>query len=183
MTASESDSQTSSPPRGIATSRFGRAAVRLQVALQHLRRRTADRLRGGHAGDLRGRAVPEHDAAVAVDGDDAVGDVGEDRDALLALDRDALVELGVRERRPTRWPRAPRAPAPPRRATARLARVDGEHAVRAPPRARQRHAEVGAVAVRQDRVRLGADGSCPTSLVRDGRARLDHVTGQPGRRR
>ena len=42
--------------------------------------------------------VPEHDAAVAVDGDDAVGDVREDREAALLLERDALVELGVRER-------------------------------------------------------------------------------------
>ena len=98
ITASESESQSSSPPRVIETRRFVPPDSGLEVALEDLGGRAPERLVGRNAGDPLGGRVPDDDAPVAVDGDDPVGDVRQDGGALLVLERDSLVELGVRER-------------------------------------------------------------------------------------
>ena len=148
ITASVTDSQTSSRPRMIGTSRSPRARFvgRLEAPLQHVDRRAAERDRGGNAGDHLGGAVPEDDLAVAVDGDDALGDVGEDRDRPLPLERDALVQLGVRERG-----RRARGDGEQRldlllSPLARRGGVDGEHAERRSLGTADGHAEEGGVA-------------------------------------
>ena len=129
-----------------------RVASRLERAPEDVRGLTAERVLPGHARDLLGRGVPEHDPALAVDGDDAVGDVREDRDAALPLERDPLVELGVRERRRrVRRQRHERLdlllqPAP------RIAAVHGEDTVQRALGADERHAEVGVVAGLEQRV-------------------------------
>ena len=139
ITASVTDSQTSSRPRMIGTSRSPRAAPsgdsRLRCSTSTGARPSATD--GRDAGDPLGGAVPEHDLAVAVDGDDALGDVGEDRDRPLPLERDALVQLGVRERR-----RRARGDGQQRldlllAPLARLRGVDGENAERSLPRRRR----------------------------------------------
>ena len=101
MTASLSESQTSSPPRRIGTSRLPPDdAIRgLERAAERLASASARAPRACETpGDPLGGGVPEHDLALAIDGDDPVGDVREDRLAALLLVADALVELGVHAR-------------------------------------------------------------------------------------
>ena len=64
-----------------------RIRLGLERALEHLGRRTAERVGPRHARDPLGGGVPQHDVAVAVDGDDPVGDVREDREAPFLLER------------------------------------------------------------------------------------------------
>ena len=98
MTASVTESQTSSVPRWIGTSRPRLPAHDREAAVQDVLDRAAERVGAGDAGDPLGGSVPEDDVRVAVDGDDAVGDVREDRVAALAVDGDRREELRVRER-------------------------------------------------------------------------------------
>ena len=155
----------------------------LQVALQHLQRRSADRLVRRHARDLLRRAVPEHDVPFPVDGDDAVGDVREDRDALLALDRDTLVELGVRQR--------DRGVCSERDQCLRLVFAPEARLQRRTRRALRAVPPRGPRAARRDRRGARTRSARPTRsglraarfLVSDRRARLHDVAADPAGRR
>ena len=183
MTASVSESQTSSPPRWIDSSRSPAAPSSSDASSRWststgVRPSAAAR---GNARDRLRRLVPEHDLALAVDGDDPVGDVGEDRVAPLSLERDALVELGVRQHR-GRVPgeRGERldlllAPDP------RPLRVDGEHALEPLLHPDERHAQVRGVTGGEDRV-VGDEPRVVLGVrVDDRRARLDDVARRDGR--
>ena len=155
ITASVTESQTSSVPRWIGTRRPRLAARDREAAVEDVLDRAAERVRAGDAGDPLGGRVPEDDVRVPVDGDDAVGDVREDRVAALAVDRDRREELRVRERgRRVRRERLERLDLvlPPR---ARAPRVDRQHAVHRSLRADERDAEVRAVARGDHRIGFG----------------------------
>ena len=185
MTASVTESQTSSRPRIDRDEPVaGRRAVgRLEAALEHVDRRAAERGLGGDARDPLRRRVPEHDASLAVDGDDAVGDVGEDRDRPLPLERDALVQLGVRERR-----RRARGDGlqrldlllPP---LARLLGVDGEDAGDGAFGRGDGDAEEGGVPGGEHRVERAEPLLGAGVRERDRHARLHDVAREPAARR
>ena len=158
--------------------------LRLELTLQHLRRRPPDRFARGHAGDLLGCAVPQHDVTVAVDRDDPVGDVREDRDALLTLDGDALVQLGVRQRRGRVRGECDERLHLFLTPHARRASVDREHAVQPAVGRAERHAEIRGVAGGEERVSFAQAVVLRHVLVRRRRARTDDVArrARPGRR-
>src|SRR4051794_13677147 len=177
----EGELAPATPDRHLAVA-LRRAVVRLELALEELRRLAAERLGRADAGDpLRG-TVPEDDGAFAVDGDDPVGDVREDRVVALLLDGDALVELCVRERGRGVGGQgderldlllAPRAGAPG---------VDGEHTAQDALRPEERHAEERTLPAPEQ----GGGGA--RAIVgrrvaeRGGGARLDAPPEEPGER-
>ncbi len=184
ITASVTESHTSSRPRMIETS-GRRAASRCptRAGPEHLVGRPAERVVGRDAGDLLGRLVPQDDAPVAIDRDDAVGDVGEDREAAFLLERDALVQLGVRRAPPMCSRQARASPRSPLAATG-AARVRTRRARRAerPPDRR-----AGRRGTRCDRPRASgrahaAARSDAGILERDRRSRLHDVAGEQRRR-
>ncbi len=181
ITASVTDSHTSSRPRMIGTSRSPRAPSsadsRLRCSTSTGARPSAD---GAGTPVIRSAAaVPEDDLAVAVDRDDAVGDVGEDRHRALALERDALVELGVRERgRRARGDGEQRLDlllAP----LARLDGVDGEDADGRSLRPTDGHAEEGRMARPEHRVESAQALVLACLRERHRRAGLDDVAREP----
>ena len=181
ITASVSESQTSSPPRWIE-SRRSPAVLSLSDASSRWSTSTGVRPRAASAGTpviVSAELVPQDDLALAVDGDDPVGDVGEDRVAPLSLERDPLVELGVGQHgRGVPGQRGERLDlllTP----DARPLRVDGEHALEPLLDPDERHAQVGGVTRGEDRV-VGDEPRVTLDVgVDDRRARLDDVARGP----
>ena len=195
ITASLSESQTSSPPRRIGSRLPPRRAAASEGRPAPPSASCRRILLGDARDPFRGR-VPEHDPAVAIDGDDPVGDVGEDRLAALLLVADALVEVGVDAGGGGVRSERVQAPRPPPRAT-RAAAVSRRRGCRAPPprarasarrdsrRSRRRASRrprpprvAADVGDRARRARLDEVADEPRGRARASRARRPH----PGRR-
>ena len=185
ITASLSESQTSSPPRRIGTSRLppripspassGRPSACIGVLSERVRLR--------HARHALGRGVPEHDLAFAVDRDDPVGDVRQDRLAALLLVADALVELGVRAGCGGAGAECVQRLDLLLLPLARSPVVDRQDPLDRLLRADHRHAEIGQVARREHRVGLAEAAVGADVRDRAGRAGLDDVADQEAGRR